>query len=64
MGADQPGDRERPMTDRQPRPDADLGPILSFPPRLKQQEHFLDSNELIINMGPQHPRPMACCASS
>src|SRR5439155_1220 len=39
-----PGDRERPMTDR------------SSPLELEQADKtFLDSNELIINMGPQHP---------
>jgi NADH-quinone oxidoreductase subunit D len=44
VGKDQPGDRERAMTDP------------TF--HLELQEHektFLDSNELIINMGPQHP---------
>src|SRR5580765_6933056 len=44
VGTDQPGDRERAMTDP------------TF--HLELQEHektFLDSNELIINMGPQHP---------
>src|SRR5260370_1868589 len=44
MGADQPGDRERAMS--------------QGTSHLELQDHektFLDSNELIINMGPQHP---------
>src|SRR4029079_13441113 len=49
MGTDQSGDRERAMTDRT---------TIDRTSHLELEQHektFLDSNELIINMGPQHP---------
>ena len=47
MGADQPGDRKRPMND----PNSAVSPL-----DLDAKEStFLDANELILNMGPQHP---------
>src|SRR5690242_6692528 len=49
MGTDQSGDRERAMTDRTT---IDRTSHLE----LEQHEHtFLDANELVLNMGPQHP---------
>src|SRR6201985_1395776 len=54
VGTDQPGDRERAKTDRTAieRTTIDRTSHLE----LKQHDKtFLDSNELIINMGPQHP---------
>src|ERR1700676_2362397 len=57
MGAGQPGDRERPMTDRtttdQTMTDPDTR--LSHLELDQPDKTFLDSNELVINMGPQHP---------
>jgi NADH-quinone oxidoreductase subunit D len=59
MGADQPGDRERPI-DMPDRTTTDP----AVPPSRLDSSHlelgepdktFLDTNELIINMGPQHP---------
>ena len=50
VGADQPGDRERAMTDRTRDLTLDLDTRTGT-----HEKTFLDSNELIINMGPQHP---------
>src|SRR5580704_6779055 len=64
MGEGQPGDRERPivMTDRTmvdlKTPDAkttDQTRFLSHLELDQPDKTFLDSNELVINMGPQHP---------
>jgi NADH-quinone oxidoreductase subunit D len=49
MGADQPGNRERAMTEKA-LPNAVSHLDLETP-----DKPYLDSNELIINMGPQHP---------
>jgi NADH-quinone oxidoreductase subunit D len=48
MGADQPGNRERTMTAEMKTDRSNLD--LETP-----ENTYLDSNELIINMGPQHP---------
>src|SRR5215470_16764692 len=52
MGADQPGNREWTMTadTKFERPGAISNLDLETP-----ENTYLDSNELIINMGPQHP---------
>src|ERR1700683_3287282 len=49
MGADQPRDRERTMN----APAKDGTQDVSK--RWLSEKPYLDSNELIINMGPQHP---------
>src|SRR6202167_4853211 len=49
MGADQPRDRERTMN--APAKDG----TQDVPKRWLSEKPYLDSNELIINMGPQHP---------
>ena len=49
MGADQPGNRERPVSD----PTKTVG---ASHLDLDEREHtFLDADELVLNMGPQHP---------
>src|SRR5499427_2921085 len=54
MGADQPGDRERPMIEGKTT-DKDLPNTVSNLDLVTPDRTYLDSNELIINMGPQHP---------
>src|SRR5499427_1922427 len=54
MGADQPGDRERPMIEGKTT-DKDLPNTVSNLDLETPDRTYLDSNELIINMGPQHP---------
>jgi len=67
MGAGQPGDREWPitMTDRtlidskaidlKTTASKAADPYLSHLELDQPDKTFLDSNELVINMGPQHP---------
>ncbi len=54
MGADQPGDRERPI-DMPDRTTTDPSAYISHLELGEPDKTFLDTNELIINMGPQHP---------
>src|SRR5579863_4306049 len=54
MGADQPGDRKRPVKSAS-KSMTDQNSSLSHLELETPEKPFLDSNELVINMGPQHP---------